>query len=111
LPTCPTCATCRTCPSSLPEHLRLESPQLRALLPRVARQARLVAGVREKRLPVPSPFGRDLRQQQPALTVLLDDQPVPAHFNLLRRCDRLERAEKRYLNLQAGQFPGGDRRE
>ena len=105
------CPSCPSCPSRLPEHLRLESPELRALLPRVARQARLVAGLREERLPIPAPFGRHLRQQQPALPALLDDQPVTADFDVVRRRDRLERPEQRHLDLQAGQFRGADRRE
>src|SRR5204863_2919657 len=46
-----------------------------------------------------------------ALRVQLDEQTMPAHFDVLQRCDGLERPEQRYLNLQAGQLPCADRRE
>ncbi len=70
-----------------------------AALPRVSRKPGLLAGVREKRLRVPVPFGRHLRQQQAALPSLFDDQTVAADDDVLRPGDRLERAEQRDLDV------------
>ena len=41
----------------------------------------------------------------------LDDETVPADFNVGRTGDRLERAQKRQLDLECRQLRGGDRRK
>ena len=73
---------------------RPRSGRPRAVLPGVRRQARLPAGVRQKLLAVPSPLGRDLRQQQAAPAALLDHQAMAAdrRWRRVARIDRFERA-------------------
>src|SRR5206468_1715835 len=73
--------------------------------------AGFVARLREERFRVPFPFNRDLRQQQSAMPGPLDDETVPADFNVGRTGDRLERAQKRQLDLECRQLRGGDRRK
>ena len=88
----------------LAEHLRFEPPHFGPVFPRVSRQAGLVAGLREKRLGIPVPFGRDLRQQQAAVPSTLDDQSVPADDDVGGSGDRFERTEQRDLDFQLGDF-------
>ena len=63
---------------------------------------RLRAGLREERLAVPAPLGRDLRQQQPAARSLFDDQAVAADHDRvgIARIDLLERPEDRDLDVE-----------
>src|SRR5262249_32319899 len=95
--------------SSLAEHLRLESKQLRGVLPRIVRQSGFAAGLGEKRVGVPLPLGRGLRQQKTPMPALLDEQTMAADLDLPRRCDRLEQPEQRDLDLQVGQLGLRDR--
>ena len=95
----------------LAEHLRLEPPHFGAVFPRVARQAGLVTRVREETSRRPTPLRRDLRQQQAALPVALDDQAVAADDDVGGAVDRFERAEQGDLDFQLGHFGEADRRE
>src|SRR5947209_7529128 len=95
----------------LAEHLRLKPPHLRALFPGVARQAGLVTRLRKKRLAIPVPLGRHLRQQQPAVPTHFDDEAVTPDGDVVGTGDRLERTEERELEIERRQFYGGDGRE
>ena len=72
------------------EHLRLERPEPRALLPGVWWQPRLLTRVGEKRLAIPAPLCGDLRQQQTTVPSLFDHQPMPAHHDLFDVGHRFE---------------------
>src|SRR5580765_8013649 len=73
----------------LAEDLRFEPPDFGPVFPGVSRQPGLVTGVREKRLGIPLPFRRDLRQQQAPVPLTLDDQSVPADDHVRGSVDRL----------------------
>src|SRR6185369_5375179 len=87
------------CPLPLAEHLRFEPPQRREMFPRVARQPGFVAGVGEKGFCVPAPFGCHLWQQQTPMPSGFDDEAVAPDLDVIRSGDRLERSEKRDLDL------------
>ena len=74
------------------------------MTPGVGRQAGLHAGLAQELLAVPAPLGRDLRQQQPAATALLDDQAVHADGDGLgprRRSARAGRAPRSRATARA----------
>src|SRR4051812_32907345 len=97
--------------SAFAKNLRLELPHLRSAVPRVARQSSLPAGVREKGVGVPVPFGGDLRQQKPALPAALDDEAVAADDDVVRSGDRLERTEQRDFDVDGVEFVRRERRK
>src|SRR6185369_6832250 len=98
-------------PTALAEDFRFETPYLRVFFPRVARQAGLLAGVREKGVGVPMPLLRNLRQQQPSMPAALDDQAMTADDDVLRSHDRLERAEQRDLDVDRLELVRRERRK
>src|SRR5271165_2622682 len=61
-----------------PENLCGEPLQLRAVLPRIRREAGLETGLGEEGFAVPIPRGRHLRQQQASVAALADDEAVPS---------------------------------
>src|SRR5215831_11002928 len=77
--------------SVVAEHFGAEAPQFRTAFRRVARQSGLAACLRDERVDVPAPLGRDLRQQQAALPALLHQQAVTADLDLVRPRNQLER--------------------
>ena len=79
---------------------RYYQPQLRASLPRIARESGLVARRREERFGVPLPLGRDLREQQAALPALLHDETMATDDDVGRAGNRLEWSEQRDLDLE-----------
>src|SRR5439155_19211757 len=95
----------------LAEHLRLEPPHLRAALPRVARQPRLVTRLRDKRLAVPIPFRRDLRQEQASVPPHFHHQAMAADLDIVGKGNRLERTQHRDLELEMRELGGADRRK
>ena len=54
---------------------------------------------------------RDLRQQQPPLPSVLDDEAVTTHLDLFGTGDALEWAENRHLEIEVGELRRGDARE
>src|SRR5436190_2295697 len=98
--TCRTRPTDPTSPVRLPEHFRLESPERRAAFPRVGREPGLPACVLEKLPAVQCPPWRDLREQQAATPVLLDDKAVAPDLDVVDVSNQLERTEDRDLDRQ-----------
>lgn len=74
-------------------------------------QAGLVACLREKRLAIPVPLGRDLGQQQAAAASHFRNQAVAADFEVLGPCDGLELSEQRQLDLEVRKLYQGNRRK
>ena len=67
--------------------------------------------LRKKRLAIPVPLGRHLRQQQPAVPTHFDDEAVAPDGDVVGTGDRLERTEERELEIERRQFCGGDGRK
>src|SRR5512133_1025996 len=73
------------------------------MLPGVDRQAGLQAGLREKRLAIPSMLQWHLRQQKPATAFHANDEAVPPNLNLFRT-HREWRRQDADLDLQLWDF-------
>src|SRR5712691_3318305 len=93
------------------KYLGFESPDRRALCPRVGGQAGLPARLREERRRIPLPLSRDLRQEQSSPAAACDEQPVPSDLDIGGTADRLERAQQRQLDIDVRQFVRADWRE
>ncbi len=78
------------------------------MTPAVGREPRFGTGLRQELLAIPSPFDRDLRQQQPAAAALLDDETVTADDDGsgVARIDLLERPENRNLDVEIVKLRG-----
>ena len=88
----------------LAEHFGLEPPHARAFLPRIRGKTGLPAGRGHERLAIPVPLHRDLRQQQAAMPALLDDEPVPADFDLVGGRDQFERSKDGDFDVDLGEL-------
>ena len=99
--------------ASVAEDVGREAVDLRAALPAVRRQAGLRAGVRKELLAIPSPLGRDLRQEQAAAAALFDDEAVAADLDRggIARIDLLERPEHRDFDVEIVELGRADRIE
>src|SRR6476659_8607975 len=90
--------------ASVAEYLGLEAGDRRAMLPCLCAQSRLDAGMAKELVDGPPPFGRDLREQQPATGLLLRHQAMAADDDRGRvtRIDHFEWSEDRHFNRQLG---------
>src|SRR5262249_36718238 len=93
----------------LSEDLRLEAPQHGAATPAVPQKPGLQACLLDKPFSGPLILGRDLRQQHPALAVVLDQQAVPSDDDFFVRAHALERAENRNFDVEPWHLSDGDR--
>ena len=78
---------------TFPEHFSFESPQAGAEPPRIGQETRFTAGLRGELLRRPAVLHRYLRQQQPAMAAVLDDEAMPADADILGASDRFEAAQ------------------
>ena len=87
---------------TLPKHIRLEAKHACAALPRITRQARLEAGLRQELIRRPAPLRGDLRKEQASTTSLLDDEAVtPDDYGVGGAgVDRFERPEDRDVDRE-----------
>src|SRR5262249_10338018 len=93
--------------ASVPEDLRFEAPDARALPPRVGREARFPTGLGEKPLAIPASLNRHLRQQQASKSSHVEDDRVTAVGEGRWIVKRSERAGQGELDVHAGTLRGG----
>ena len=97
---------------SLREAPRFEDGQMGApVAPRISGEPRLAANGIEHLRRTPAHFPGHLRQQQCPAAVTLDDDPMASGLETLRVRERNGRLKHGNLDLDAGQFGRGNRRE